>query len=895
MQISGLVVEGVGRFGLHAMVNDIGKGVNVLAAGNEAGKSTLFRALRACIFERHTAKNESLRALQNYNTNLPVTVSVSFTNDGHAYTITKSFLRSVSASFVVDGREIAKNAEADQMLWELLGIQPGSGRAVDEGAFAMLWVGQGHSFSAPVPTEAGATVLGSAIESEVGSLVGGERARIALAETVEELGKYVTEKTGKPLAEGPIGRVQRDRDSYRNELNSSLERLRQLDTQFNELYSAQEERKRIANPADRALLQQNLTDAIRELDEAREAVGKVAAQEADERRLHVQLDNARRAYDYLVEISDHVNEQRERESALATQIHDIEIEEKRLRLEVSSLRSAVSDLDKADQALLQESQVLTQLIGAASQFKLKSEMEHRHAILTEIVERLTKAEAGLSALKITAAQIQALEKIDRTISLIDAKLASSASLLAIKLGPESDTEITLNGLVVNENTSLSVTAPLRIGIGKAATIEVSPPSDFGEADEKVRAAHITEQQRVFAAADISTLAEGRIALNKKETIKASIQGIGAELRSLGVVAETPHEELIRLAGEISRIVAETEQAISKADMDKLPALDVIEKRREVISEEREKLLVNRKKLSSALNEVQPPLESAVSGKAAIEGKLGELRRNLAANLIVSPDATRHADIATAKTAMDTADVAHQQSAGALGDIRSRSPNQSEMERLTNKLKRLEQANFNLGESIAGIDKKISNLEGQIQNAGGDGVGERVSGLKELVELSELDLSRHVNRARTLTLLKDTINSSLNESRDRFYTPIRRHLQPFLNDLFPGAELQLGDGFSVDGLKRSGASEEFEYLSEGTKEQIAVLVRLAMGALLAEQGKAVPIILDDALVFSDDDRIARMFDALIRAGKHQQVIVLTCRSRAFTSLGGHLLSITTASK
>jgi len=67
----------------------------------------------------------------------------------------------------------------------------------------------------------------------------------------------------------------------------------------------------------------------------------------------------------------------------------------------------------------------------------------------------------------------------------------------------------------------------------------------------------------------------------------------------------------------------------------------------------------------------------------------------------------------------------------------------------------------------------------------------------------------------------------------------------------------------------------------------------MGAMLAERGLEVPIIMDDALVFSDDDRIERMFDALSRAGQRQQVIVLTCRIRAFARLGGRQLSIVSA--
>ena len=66
--------------------------------------------------------------------------------------------------------------------------------------------------------------------------------------------------------------------------------------------------------------------------------------------------------------------------------------------------------------------------------------------------------------------------------------------------------------------------------------------------------------------------------------------------------------------------------------------------------------------------------------------------------------------------------------------------------------------------------------------------------------------------------------------------------------------------------------------------------LAMGALLQERGEDAPIILDDALVFCDDDRIEQMFDALNRAAARQQVIVLTCRTRGFRSLGGRMLTI-----
>ena len=156
-------------------------------------------------------------------------------------------------------------------------------------------------------------------------------------------------------------------------------------------------------------------------------------------------------------------------------------------------------------------------------------------------------------------------------------------------------------------------------------------------------------------------------------------------------------------------------------------------------------------------------------------------------------------------------------------------------------------------------------------------------------MAERNFRRVQERVAMLQLLRDVVSSCMTEGRNRYYVPVRRHLRPFLNDLFPGAELELGDGFAITGITRQ-RTEAFDRLSDGTREQIAVLVRLAMGALLAERGEASPIILDDALVYCDDDRIARMFDALSRAGKQQQIIVLTCRLRSFAPLGGHTLRV-----
>jgi hypothetical protein len=193
MLITSLSVEGVGRFAMAARVDGFGDGVNVLAAGNEVGKSTLFRSVRTCLFLRHDTKNQDVRDLASDDGQLPATVQLTFLHNGRAYGIKKSFLRSPCAILTEDGREIARGKQADEGVWDLLGVGPGSGRTIDDGAFGLLWVGQGASFAAPVPGVGATSVLNAAIESEVGSLVGGERARHVLDQVSGELNRYLTD------------------------------------------------------------------------------------------------------------------------------------------------------------------------------------------------------------------------------------------------------------------------------------------------------------------------------------------------------------------------------------------------------------------------------------------------------------------------------------------------------------------------------------------------------------------------------------------------------------------------------------------------------------------------------------------------------------------------------
>ncbi|CAN0515969.1 unnamed protein product [Laminaria digitata] len=143
----------------------------------------------------------------------------------------------------------------------------------------------------------------------------------------------------------------------------------------------------------------------------------------------------------------------------------------------------------------------------------------------------------------------------------------------------------------------------------------------------------------------------------------------------------------------------------------------------------------------------------------------------------------------------------------------------------------------------------------------------------------------------LQRLAAALEAARSAAKDRYFTPVANALRPLLHLLWPEAQLEWdGTDLLPRQLIRNGREETVDVLSGGTQEQLALLVRLAFARLLAQDGRAAPVILDDALVYTDDDRIERMFDALHRQAADVQIIVLTCRQRAFRDLGGQQLSI-----
>jgi hypothetical protein len=890
MQFTSIVVDGVGKFGTRTEVTGLGPGVNILAAGNEAGKSTLFRAVRACLFERHTTKNDSVRNLSTDGLSLPVTVKLDFEHDGQAYTVTKSFVKSPAASLMRAGVEIARGREADEMLWELLGITPGSGRSVDEAAFGILWVGQGQSFKAPEPTEAATNVLNSAIQSEVGSLVGGERARLVVASLKDELSKLVTDK-GKPKAGSPLADAMSRLEALRRDLADGDVRLSILDTQLVELGSKRSERTRLADPALISEMGTEVGAAQRSLKEGEGAAALLAQFESAEKSSKAALERVDSQLNSLLERRARIDRDRARDKELRAALIPIDAQEQAAREIISGARASIAQLDAQAEKDEAAERSLQQLDAVVLRANGRPGLLRRRDELIELSERLVRNAAGLANNRATAAQLASLNELEQEISVLTARLEASAPEVAVELAPSGVGKVSIGDLLLSAGTVQAAIDPVTILVADLVKITVTPPKSAGKADQKKREEAHKRLLKLIEDAGVSTASELRATRARREALEGEALALRAELKLFQITDPSPALAIDKLNTEIAAIDALVAEALANMEADRLPSIEEIAGRTENLRSNREQARRRRQGMDGSIDAQGTILSQLADTRGRTDGALTEIRNRLEADLAILPDTDRDSLVAAAEAAVRTASGDYQLKAAALEEQRQKAPSAEELERRQNRVARLQTALENQKTRLGSLDREIANLEGQIQSAGGDGLGEKIEELRQARELAEREVNKHKERVETLTLLKETIETCYTEQRDRLNAPLRRHLQPLLNDVFPAAELELGDGFSIAGIKRNGpGTENFDRLSAGTQEQIAVLVRLAMGAMICDRGQPVPIILDDALVFSDDDRIERMFDALNRAASKQQVIVLTCRLRAFAKLGGRQLSI-----
>lgn len=879
MIIREIIVAGVGRFASPTRLAGFTPGLNVLSAPNEAGKSTLFRALRTCLFQRHTSDTADIRNIATGDAALPVEITVAFSLDGRDYVLSKSFLRSRSALLTRDGADYARGAQADETVWELLGLKPAPGRGqMDTNSFGILWVEQSRSFEPPQPSDGARDTLTSIIASEVGTLVGGERARAVLDTVSAALAERETQRG--PRAGGPLRAAIDEAARLRGEEADLIARRAELETEFDALARLRSEFDRLRDPRLEAELRTNRDDA-----RAARNAAQAAAAELRTREIEVQAAQERfaRAEERLNAARDARKRFDEAEARLEALDREVVTAQEQAMLAEERSHAALDALAVADEALTQAEEALRRhnlAVEAAQAASRLAGWLARRDELKSLTNRIAEIEAALAKTLATPERLAAARALQDRIVALEARLDAQAGRMEIRLQPEGASAVAVDGEAIADGFTKALRGPTRVSVAGIGEIAITPP-EAGAAQERELAEARRELTAALDAMGSASIAAATDAIDGARALRMEAEGLRRRIDAIG--AEFGRGDPVVA---LDQRIAVAQAAVSAAGLDAAPEAgdrDALEERRREAASARSVAETAKTKASEDRIVAQTNLASLRSRLDEQRERVGNARED--AQSVAGEDALALRAQEREAAAQDLEALRR-----AFHELSEATPDADEIALAEARVERLEQALDNLRRDLDRTEHDIRSREEIVRRLGADGLDERLARVAQERAMAERELARAQRATDALRLLRDEITASLAEGRARFIAPVMENLRPYLGALFPGAVLDIGDDFKPARLTRATVDEAFDHLSDGTREQIAILVRLALGAMLAKKGRPAPIILDDALVFSDDARIETMFDALSRAAQLQQVIVLTCRSRAFAPIGGASLRI-----
>ncbi|MFB1297620.1 AAA family ATPase [Mycobacterium sp. pW049] len=151
------------------------------------------------------------------------------------------------------------------------------------------------------------------------------------------------------------------------------------------------------------------------------------------------------------------------------------------------------------------------------------------------------------------------------------------------------------------------------------------------------------------------------------------------------------------------------------------------------------------------------------------------------------------------------------------------------------------------------------------------------------ERAEAEFIRVQRRARAAQLLRSVMGRHRDAMRQRYVDPYRGEVERLGRIVFGETfEVDVDSALCIGHRTLSGRTVPYESLSGGAKEQLGIVARLASAALVAKED-SVPVVIDDALGFTDADRLTKMAEVFDAVSGDGQVIILTCSPQRYADV------------
>ncbi len=872
MRITRIRLEQFKQFRQRVEIADLTDGINLFTGPNEAGKSTIVAAVRAAFFERH--RSGSVDDLRPWgDTAASPTVELEFTVAGQPYRLTKSFLSKKRCELQAGAQQLDGELAEDHLA-ELLGFQyagKGASAAKHWGIPGLLWIQQGAGQHIHDPVAHATDHLRNALNATLGEVAssGGDD---VLASVEAQRNELLTPAGGTPrgtLAEALKRRAQLDAElqatdtevaTYRHKVDQlgGLRRDQAADEAHKPWAASRQQEQEARAKLDAIERVQSSLAADRQRAEQLDAQVRLlrgrleafAEQEAAAKTRGVAVGAAQQA----LSAATHLADQWATQATVSTAAYE-------------AARNLLRGVRQSD----------TRASLARELVELKHKAQSTHARLQQVQAEqasLLALQAQAAASQIDAGVLQQLRSQSLQLRELQIQRAAAATRLRFTLVDGHGVQLGDEPLTgAGERLLLEATT---LQLGAMGQLEISPGgadlAELGRQEGAVRDTHGALLQRL----GLASLAEAEARHQVHTQRGAELKVMTATLKALAPkgVDVLQGEALAQAAR-----AKEVEAALAKMP----PAQEATGAPQQSVSEAETAEDGARRALEQINASLGPARVAAGNAQTKLEGAQRE--HQAAQALLDAPD--RAGKLQASSQALVDA-LAQQSALAAALKAKADEVAQARPDILKQDVERFQRSAEQLEKGFDERKNALLRLEVELESAGAQGLEERRAALAR-------DLAQAARRAEELRRRAAALDHLLKLLKDqrgaltrKLQAPLQKHLNHYLELLFAQAHLAIDEALSPGPLTRNGPagpeSGAFEALSFGLREQMGVISRLAYADLLREAGRPTLIILDDALVHSDEQRLGLMKRVLFDAGTRHQILLFTCHPMNWRDMG-----------
>jgi DNA repair exonuclease SbcCD ATPase subunit len=861
--------------------------LNVIHAPNGTGKSSLFEAMRRALFDAHLVSGEEIEAVRPWGRALAPQVQVDFTQSGVRYRVEKTFLDGASAHLFrfENGKfqPLADSRNADTKLREIIAASDAPGRGLSKhehwGLAEVLWAPQGalhlDSLSSSV-TENLRAALGVQLTGESGS---------RLEELLEERYQSYFTKGGKPRTgkqAAPILALESEQENTVAERQQRLEQQQRFEETSRAVEDARQKRGQARFEADA------LRDTVAQTTKQAETYLHLQS-ELEQKRLTEQA--AKERFDAIGKSLEMIGNAREEIGQIQTKIQSGEPLVVELAAEFQKTTDAVdATRGKRDEARRQRPS-LVERSAEVEDARAFVDDSKAHQALAIRIEKLKQFEANLKARKEQRAALVAPD--DKTIRDVRkclaareaAEAALRASLIHLTVQPKKKTTINCKSpdesqtVTAGAKATFSGSPDVRIEIEGFGTIHASGPE--GDAATHQEALQEAEKKLAKLTQPYGTQDPDRLQVVREQANEFDLKIEHSESKIVELLDDESADELNPQLAELDARIQER--------LGRFPAW---KNQPPLVSELRSALEKRRKAIETAIETAEDTFDKAQSVAQAVQKRHGQAdaelknaRLNLEAAKVRLSDLTKDGKADEARThdrqealmAWEAAKIKAKDCEARLDEIPG-DPQKT--------LKKLERQLAALEEAEAKARDEENQAEGRLQNLAAEGAYSKLVACEEKLADLNMRIRREKLRMDATRLLYDTVAACKATIVAAVAAPVERTATHMLSRI-AGPRLgtvRLTENFVPAGVRPEIAAEpvELSNLSGGEQEQLFLIIRLALGQVLAKDERQL-VVLDDVLNATDTGRLARVLTLLEECADRLQIVILTCHPERYRGL------------